>query len=221
MSIPLGSISVSAVGEKIREARADLHMTQSEMARLLEVSEPAVRNWESGKAMPTRKNLLRLAALAKKTVSHFTGNRRDDMPELEDFPISDPSVPTGSGPARTASPWRGTPRAVTADLAAGYSAPAEEVPNERFLMEMLVKQQEQLSRQQDLLEAQRVDTSRLTECLVRQQEQIGKQQDLLVAERQFQQKLTLSQMEKLTQTVNELRNELDAIKAPKQQRASR
>lgn len=51
------------MGEKIKEYRERLGLSQAELAEGVGVDRSSVSLWESGKTMPTIKNLRRLAAL--------------------------------------------------------------------------------------------------------------------------------------------------------------
>ena len=50
------------MGEKIKEYRERLGLSQAELAEEIGVDRSSVSLWESGKTMPTIKNLRRLAA---------------------------------------------------------------------------------------------------------------------------------------------------------------
>ena len=86
------------------------------------------------------------------------------------------------------------------------SVPNDGPPSERTLLEMLARQQDLLAEQQSMMERQRQDVARLTELLARQQE-------IYVAEREWQQKLATRQADKQQAMIDELRAEIDLLKA--------
>ena len=49
------------VGEKLRERRNTLHMTQDEVAEALGVTRQAISNWENGRSYPDIERIIRLS----------------------------------------------------------------------------------------------------------------------------------------------------------------
>lgn len=61
------------IGRRIREVRLARHMTQTELARLLDVAKQTVSNWESGAAPPMLISLIRLAAVLNVNIAYVIG----------------------------------------------------------------------------------------------------------------------------------------------------
>lgn len=61
------------MGRRIRELRKSRNMTMVELAELLEVSQPAISQWESGITSPHRETLLELAKIFKTPVGVLLG----------------------------------------------------------------------------------------------------------------------------------------------------
>lgn len=64
----------------IKEARDAKGFNQKEIASALGVSQPTVSDWEAGRKMPTRKNLLRLAELLDSSVDSLLGVEKRNAP---------------------------------------------------------------------------------------------------------------------------------------------
>lgn len=65
------------LGERLRQARDYLGLSQDEVARHLGVPRTALSNIESGQRRVDALELKRLASLYRQSVSHFTGNDED------------------------------------------------------------------------------------------------------------------------------------------------
>lgn len=61
------------LGQRIREARRARALTMVELAEALDVSQPAISQWESGLAPPGRDSLTRLAKFLKLPLSRLLG----------------------------------------------------------------------------------------------------------------------------------------------------
>lgn len=64
-------------GEKIRQKRKSLGMSQEYLAEKLDVSRQAVSKWEMNKSQPTMANLQELAQIFQVNLQYFTGGLKD------------------------------------------------------------------------------------------------------------------------------------------------
>jgi len=72
------------IGEMIAKKRAELSLSQEELAEKLCVSRSAVAKWETGKGTPDVENLKALAALFQISVDELLGvELREDEPAVE------------------------------------------------------------------------------------------------------------------------------------------
>jgi transcriptional regulator with XRE-family HTH domain len=71
-----------AFGNKILELRTQLGLSQTELARMLGVTNKAVSKWETGKAKPTTNVIRKLAALFKVDVNELL-SMRDEERKME------------------------------------------------------------------------------------------------------------------------------------------
>lgn len=60
------------MNEKIKELRTEMNISQEKLAELLEVSRQAVAKWESGKALPDTKHLIKLSQIFNIPVEDIT-----------------------------------------------------------------------------------------------------------------------------------------------------
>lgn len=63
-----------SLGKRIRAARKSKGLTQEQVAKSLDVSQPAVSGWEQGLTFPTLPALVTLAELLDTTVDELVGN---------------------------------------------------------------------------------------------------------------------------------------------------
>jgi transcriptional regulator with XRE-family HTH domain len=77
MSAPLDPDHV-AIGNRIREMRLLLDLTQAEFARRCYVSQSAVSRWESGRKMPGRRSQLQIADVLKASRQRMFRELLDD-----------------------------------------------------------------------------------------------------------------------------------------------
>jgi transcriptional regulator with XRE-family HTH domain len=56
---------VLVTSDALRQYRKDAHLSRNKFAEILDVSATTIQNWESGKAVPTKKSQARLADLIK------------------------------------------------------------------------------------------------------------------------------------------------------------
>ena len=73
------------IGERLRAARKEKGLTQSELADRLGISFVGVSQWESGKRNPKKETLIRLAAVLEVPVSYFTETATLDDDEALEF----------------------------------------------------------------------------------------------------------------------------------------
>lgn len=65
-------------GEKVKQAREELGMSQRALSLLIDVTDTTVWSWESGNTFPTALNLYPLASALRKSVDWFFED--DDAP---------------------------------------------------------------------------------------------------------------------------------------------
>lgn len=66
------------VGERIRQARLDSHLTIQEVCEALRVSPQAFDKWQNGICLPTMLNMLRLSKLFDTTIEDLLVGEADD-----------------------------------------------------------------------------------------------------------------------------------------------
>lgn len=71
------------IGERLRAARKEMGLTQTELAERLGISFVGVSQWESGKRNPKKETLVRLAAILDVPVSYFFGTESLDDEALD------------------------------------------------------------------------------------------------------------------------------------------
>ena len=59
------------LGKKIKLARVELDLTQTELARKIGAKQKSISRYEAGKSVPKVETLTKLAKVLKKPVSHF------------------------------------------------------------------------------------------------------------------------------------------------------
>ena len=76
-NIPDDEAERRRLGERLRQAREYLKLSQDEVAKYLSVPRTALTNIESGQRRVDAIELKRLADLYRQSVSHFTGEEED------------------------------------------------------------------------------------------------------------------------------------------------
>lgn len=59
--------------ERLKTLRKQKKLTQTELAKALNISQKSYSNWENGKTEPTLENLLKLASVLNTTSSYLLG----------------------------------------------------------------------------------------------------------------------------------------------------
>jgi len=59
------------LGKKIKLARVELDLTQTELARRIGAKQKSISRYEAGKSVPKVETLIKLARVLKKPVAHF------------------------------------------------------------------------------------------------------------------------------------------------------
>ena len=59
------------LGKKIKLARVELDLTQTELARKIGAKQKSISRYETGKSVPRVETLLELAKVLKKSATHF------------------------------------------------------------------------------------------------------------------------------------------------------
>lgn len=68
------------VGDKIRELRKNINMSQDKLGKYLSVSQQAVGKWEKNIAEPDSATLIKLAGLFNVSIDYLLGNNKKNMP---------------------------------------------------------------------------------------------------------------------------------------------
>ena len=63
-----------ALGERIRQCRVDVHLSQEKVAELVGVSRQAVTKWETNQSAPSTENLFRLAEILGTSVDFLAAS---------------------------------------------------------------------------------------------------------------------------------------------------
>lgn len=93
------------IGQRIKEAREEAQLTQTELAERVGVRYQSVQQWEADKTAPARAKMTKLAAALGKTVAELEFG---DSPALEDTPVD----AKATGEAREiAAAWDSLPEA--------------------------------------------------------------------------------------------------------------
>lgn len=71
------------IGDRIREAREAVNLTQSQLSRELGVTRQAVGQWESGVTVPDLENLVVLAIVTDQPLDWFVGRIYDKEGRLQ------------------------------------------------------------------------------------------------------------------------------------------
>jgi transcriptional regulator with XRE-family HTH domain len=75
---PIRATKNLSLGQYIREKRLVIGISQKALGKIIDVSEPCVSNWESGKAIPTHTNLSRIAKALSCPRDQLTKHWRKD-----------------------------------------------------------------------------------------------------------------------------------------------
>lgn len=65
-----------SIGERITELRNQNHLSQYQLAQVMEVSRQAVSKWENDQSFPDAQNLIRLAEILDTDIEYLTTGRR-------------------------------------------------------------------------------------------------------------------------------------------------
>lgn len=64
-----------SIGQRIIQLRTDLHMSQNQLAKLMEISRQAVSKWENGQSTPDATKMIKLAEVLNTDVEFLTTGR--------------------------------------------------------------------------------------------------------------------------------------------------
>lgn len=73
------------IGEKIKEKRSELNMTQEYLANKLSISRQAISKWEKGLSEPSMDNLEKLSEIFGVDISYFKNAGKDEKDPIEEF----------------------------------------------------------------------------------------------------------------------------------------
>ena len=80
------------IGERIKDLREKLNMTQTALARRLGLSRSAVNAWEMGVSIPSVPYLLQLSELFRVSVDYLLGRSQREMVDLSDLSCEEKQV---------------------------------------------------------------------------------------------------------------------------------
>ena len=87
-----------SLGQAIREAREALGWSQAKLARMLEVPESSVRNWESGRNLPSHPHYARMCLLFSWSLPYSGESSTARESSFPGWPmLSEPSVLASAG----------------------------------------------------------------------------------------------------------------------------
>lgn len=72
-------IDKKAVGERIKRIRLEMGFTQSEFAKAISTTIPAVSNWETGRNLPNNKRLSEVAFHGQMTVDELLNGKQETI----------------------------------------------------------------------------------------------------------------------------------------------
>ena len=80
------------IGERIKDMREKLNMTQTALARRLGLSRSAVNAWEMGVSIPSVPYLLQLSELFRVSVDYLLGRSQREMVDISDLSCEEKQV---------------------------------------------------------------------------------------------------------------------------------
>lgn len=80
------------IGERIKDLREKLNMTQTALARRLGLSRSAVNAWEMGVSIPSAPYLLQLSELFRVSVDYLLGRSQREMVDISDLSCEEKQV---------------------------------------------------------------------------------------------------------------------------------
>lgn len=80
------------IGERIKDLREKLNMTQTALARRLGLSRSAVNAWEMGVSIPSVPYLLQLWELFRVSVDYLLGRSQREMVDMSDLSCEEKQV---------------------------------------------------------------------------------------------------------------------------------
>ena len=80
------------IGERIKDLREKLNMTQTALARRLGLSRSAVNAWEMGVSIPSVPYLLQLSELFRVSVDYLLGRSQREMGDISDLSCEEKQV---------------------------------------------------------------------------------------------------------------------------------
>ena len=80
------------IGERIKDLREKLNMTQTALARRLGLSRSAMNAWEMGVSIPSVPYLLQLSELFRVSVDYLLGRSQREMVDISDLSCEEKQV---------------------------------------------------------------------------------------------------------------------------------
>lgn len=73
--------------ERLKNLRKQAHLTQTDVAEKLGISQQAYASWERGVKKPTQENLVKIAQILKVSVDYLVGNLQETSDELDNIEL--------------------------------------------------------------------------------------------------------------------------------------
>lgn len=74
---------IAVLAKKIREARRQARLSQTDLAKGIGLSDKAISSYESGRSVPPIERLSRIAQQTQQPMSYFTGGELSDVELLQ------------------------------------------------------------------------------------------------------------------------------------------
>ncbi len=99
-----GMGTTSHLGDRLREARARLGMSQEKLARAVDVSSMTISRYERGEMGPTEENLARLCEVLGVEAAWLRYGREQPSPDTRVEPVEDEELPSSEHAIRLLRP---------------------------------------------------------------------------------------------------------------------
>jgi len=73
--------------ERLKNLRKQAHLTQTDVAEKLGISQQAYASWERGIKKPTQENLVKIAQVLNVSIDYLVGNSEEKSDELDNIEL--------------------------------------------------------------------------------------------------------------------------------------
>ena len=73
--------------ERLKNLRKQAHLTQTDVAEKLGISQQAYASWERGVKKPTQENLVKIAQILKVSIDYLVGNSEEKSDDLDNIEL--------------------------------------------------------------------------------------------------------------------------------------